>query len=164
MRVAAALMHAAQATRDRVHRAQAALPACVSRRCSNLDFGRSWRRAFSQPVSPLVITREQEGRGPKPMSKRRYLRHVAENLRRAERQTVHVAIGSRRLLRATAVIVRSCRMMAHADGRCRRNVTMMLYRGVAMRHCGSCNRNNSKAQQGEHAQETSEGGQDHDGG
>ena len=55
-------------------------------------------------------------------------------------------------------------MMAHADGRCRRHITMTLHSGVAMRHCGSCNRNNSKAQHGEHAQETSEGGQDHDGG
>ena len=153
MRIASALAACGiNRRRQRAAVGKAALPGVpFGRRRSNLDFGRSWRRTFFQSACPHVIVGEHEDCRPKLMGEHRDLHDLTEELSRADRQAVHVAMRGRRLLRATIVVLLHAhrRMMVH---------NLMCRRGQG--HCRLCKRKECKSRYGQHRQKTTYKGND----
>jgi hypothetical protein len=92
LRIAAALAACGINRNDNELPPASGIAGVLRRRRSNLEFGRSWRRTFFQSVCPHVIVGEQEDCQPKLMGEHRDLHNMAQELSRAERQAVHVAM------------------------------------------------------------------------
>jgi hypothetical protein len=73
-------------------------PARATRRSSNLDFGRSWRRTLAQAGHVRVITGGKDACHPKRHDEPRRLHSVAEELHRAHRheKAILAAVGNGR--------------------------------------------------------------------
>ena len=133
-------------------------PARAARRCSNLDFGRSWRRTLAQAGHISVIARKKDARQSKRYDEPCSLHGIAEELRRAHRheEAIPAAVGYGRFLRAARHIFRH---------RHRRLIDHWLIGGRSRLscgghgHCGPCNRRDSKADGCQDGQETAYGGQ-----
>jgi hypothetical protein len=119
-----------QATRtQRPPDAQAAISGARWSRCSNLDFGRSWRRTLVHAGHVRVIASGKDACQPKRHDETRCLHSVAEELHRAHRheEAIPAAVGNGRFLRATRHVFRH---------RHRRIIDHRLIRGGARVHGG----------------------------
>jgi hypothetical protein len=133
-------------------------PARATRRSSNLDFGRSWRRTLAQSGHVRVITAGKDACHPKRYNETRCLHSVAEELHRAHRheETISAAVRNGRFLRATRHVFRH---------RHRRLIDHRLFEGDTRVHGGGhghgwpCNRAKNKPDDCRDDQQTAYGGQ-----
>jgi len=72
--------------------AQAATSGATARRCSNLDFGRSWRWTLVQPDQAPLIGRQKQVCQLK-WDDERCWRDIVKKLAGADRQTILAAMG-----------------------------------------------------------------------